>query len=189
MLHIIVYCILKGLIPQSHTQLSARKHVSLAGKFFLHCFWPNATQISRKWGHVLARFGHLCQIANHTLNAHTWEYWRRTMATTKTNTPWPMTKMWYHIKGCKCAICSTISLIKKYKFIWKCIKLRPTFFVLFEWRWKLLLLVFPQPPALLITIYVKRSNLLGKTELNRPDCHSNHNLVRIFPCTAQTNQP
>ena len=113
MLHIIVYCILKGLIPQSHTQLSARKHVSLAGKFFLHCFWPNATQISRKWGHVLARFGHLCQIANHTLNAHTWEYWRRTMATTKTNTPWPMTKMWYHIKGCKCAICSTISLIKK----------------------------------------------------------------------------
>ena len=69
-------------------------------------------------------------------------------------TPWlrqrPTRKIWSYIKEGKCAILSTITLNS-----WKCIKLWLKFFVLFERRWKLQLLVFLQPSALLITICVK----------------------------------
>ena len=69
-------------------------------------------------------------------------------------TPWqrqsPTTKIWCYIKEGKCAFLSTITLNS-----WKCIKLWLNFFVLFERHWKLQLLVFLQPSALLITICVK----------------------------------
>ena len=51
--------------------------------------------------------------------------------------------------------------------------------------------VFLRHSALLITAHVKRSILLGKSEMHGAGCfccHSNHKIVRIFRCTAKTSQ-